>query len=569
MKRIGNQPHDIVNVGSTRKDALTLLNQGHVREARRLCERLCRGQHSIPQDWILLATAELRLGEIEAAVASARQAIARGGDAPPALVILTALLVHQGKSLEANSCFTKLLNRGLREAEMHRQLAGVLREIGDHANAIDRYQCAIDLDPEHIPAKFELAVTLQESQQFIQAAEWYEKIIQMRPDHTAAYCNLAGCLASVKQFDRAGRALEQAIRLDPSNAAAHFHLGETYQNQNRFQAAVLCYRRALELRPDEAALHGSLARALRNLGDTNGAIASLRRVLELEPANATAYHDMGICLYDDRDLEPARNAFIQAVRLDSNLAQSHFFLGMIYAQSNEETKASEQFSQACRLWPYLECFVDSYRYAGQAAPNARYLSTAKQVFELAIAHSESDGLYLEFGVYYGASTNIIARLTSATIHGFDTFQGLPNDWVVSDGQRENVEPAGSYSTNGNLPQVPDNVRFHVGTFEETLPEFCRDYNEPVSFINIDCDLYSSTKTIFRHLAGQIQQGTVIVFDDYFCFPGWRNHEFKAFQEFIAEAGLDCEYLGFNFFTGQVVVCMTTQSTLMAVQKTKS
>ena len=29
---------------------------------------------------------------------------------------------------------------------------------------------------------------------------------------------------------------------------------------------------------------------------------------------------------------------------------------------------------------------------------------------------------------------------------------------------------------------------------------------------------------------------MIVFDEYFNYPGWRGHEFKAFQEFVAETG---------------------------------
>ena len=62
---------------------------------------------------------------------------------------------------------------------------------------------------------------------------------------------------------------------------------------------------------------------------------------------------------------------------------------------------------------------------------------------------------------------------------------------------------------------------------------------------MDCDLYSSTRTILEGLASQIVAGTVIQFDEYFNYPGWREHEFKAFHEFIAERGLSYEYLGYT------------------------
>jgi hypothetical protein len=182
------------------------------------------------------------------------------------------------------------------------------------------------------------------------------------------------------------------------------------------------------------------------------------------------------------------------------------------------------------------------------------------MYEHAIANAGGSGLFLEFGVYHGASINIIAQLTAETVHGFDTFQGLPGDWIVNHAERRDVEPAGSYSTHGELPEAPENVRYHVGTFEETLPVFCASNSEPVCFMNIDCDLYESTRTIFQFLDRQIRPGTVIVFDEYFCLPGWRDYEYKAFHEFLRDSRLGYEYLAFNFFTGQVTVRITQKQT---------
>jgi len=46
---------------------------------------------------------------------------------------------------------------------------------------------------------------------------------------------------------------------------------------------------------------------------------------------------------------------------------------------------------------------------------------------------------------------------------------------------------------------------------------------------------------------------VIVFDEYFNYPGWRQHEYKAFQEFIANTGLKYRYIGFSAEKGHVAV----------------
>lgn len=96
--------------------------------------------------------------------------------------------------------------------------------------------------------------------------------------------------------------------------------------------------------------------------------------------------------------------------------------------------------------------------------------------------------------------------------------------------------------NGNLPQVNKNVRLVKGWFNETLPAFIKEHSEPCAFIHVDCDLYSSTKTIFDNLKNQICTGTVIAFDEYFNYPGWQEGEYKAFMEFIAWSGLEFEYI---------------------------
>jgi Macrocin-O-methyltransferase (TylF) len=65
---------------------------------------------------------------------------------------------------------------------------------------------------------------------------------------------------------------------------------------------------------------------------------------------------------------------------------------------------------------------------------------------------------------------------------------------------------------------------------------------PVSLLNVDCDLYSSTRTILRYLGHKIVPGTIILFDEYLNYPGWWQHEFKAFQEYIAWSGQTYEYI---------------------------
>lgn len=167
----------------------------------------------------------------------------------------------------------------------------------------------------------------------------------------------------------------------------------------------------------------------------------------------------------------------------------------------------------------------------------------ESVHDKALSCVEDDGLVLEFGVYSARTTNYIAqKLSHLTVHGFDSFLGLPENW------RDGF-PKGHFEVD-SLPQVQSNVRLHQGWFDETLPRFLNallDQNdqERVSYLHIDCDLYSSTKTVLGLLGDRIRTGSVIVFDEYFNYPGWRLGEYLAFKEFTSERSLKYEYISYN------------------------
>ena len=83
---------------------------------------------------------------------------------------------------------------------------------------------------------------------------------------------------------------------------------------------------------------------------------------------------------------------------------------------------------------------------------------------------------------------------------------------------------------------PRNVRLVKGLFEDSLPAFLDEHPEPAAFINIDSDLYSSAKTVLELLEGRFQNGTILTFDELCDYPTYREHEIKAFAEFLLKTG---------------------------------
>jgi Methyltransferase domain len=168
------------------------------------------------------------------------------------------------------------------------------------------------------------------------------------------------------------------------------------------------------------------------------------------------------------------------------------------------------------------------------------LARARHLRE-ATTHIQISGLWLEFGVSIGMSTATLADCAAAAdarLYGFDSFEGLPEEWVVSD---DETWSKGAFT--GRPSKVPDNVELVDGWFDDTLPRFLETHPGRVAFAHIDCDLYSSTATVFSEIRDRLAVGTVIVFDELFNYDRYYEHEMRALIE-LGDTGVRWRYLGF-------------------------
>lgn len=157
------------------------------------------------------------------------------------------------------------------------------------------------------------------------------------------------------------------------------------------------------------------------------------------------------------------------------------------------------------------------------------------VLKHAITQIKNDGLILEFGVHTGKSINTIAKLLpNKTIYGFDSFLGFPNDGRIDWNQ--------DFTT--DIPKVSKNVKLIVGYFEDTFPKFLEEQQENISFMHIDCDIYSSTNTIFNTIKNmnKIREDTIIIFDELINYSTCFWNEILALFRFLFSSSLNIEWI---------------------------
>jgi hypothetical protein len=178
-------------------------------------------------------------------------------------------------------------------------------------------------------------------------------------------------------------------------------------------------------------------------------------------------------------------------------------------------------------------------------PTALAFHDPLSTLRYAVGIAPAGGLALEFGVFRGNSLEVIAEGRGRRdVYGFDSFQGLPEDY------RPHVR-AGAFATN-ELPEV-DGAELVVGWFQDTLPGFLAAHPGPVHLLHVDGDLYSSAVTVLEHVGPRLVPGSVVVFDEFFNFPGWEQHEYRAWQEHLDRTGARVVYEAYTSNNEQVVV----------------
>ena len=172
----------------------------------------------------------------------------------------------------------------------------------------------------------------------------------------------------------------------------------------------------------------------------------------------------------------------------------------------------------------------------------KYIHMLEAVNYIKVA--ELPNVFFEFGCHSGR-TYSAALLASKFLnfelknYAFDSFEGLPETTKEEDGYFR----TGTFNTKKDdfVKIVKDRTGISLndnqlieGYYEKSLTkQLSERLPKSVGFIHIDVDLYSSTVTVLDFIKKFLVAGTVILFDDWYCFPpGKEMGERRAFNEFL-------------------------------------
>lgn len=192
----------------------------------------------------------------------------------------------------------------------------------------------------------------------------------------------------------------------------------------------------------------------------------------------------------------------------------------------------------------------------KSIPEIRSIPELRQSFMQTHIGANTPLLLLEFGSYRGESMRSFAsnnRHPDSRFFGFDSFQGLPENWV-------NGFDKGAFDVKGHVPLIEDaRVTFIKGWFSDTLPEFISMHpslaNKPLTkLVHFDADLYSSTLFVITQLWPKLT-------DFYFIFDEFTGDEARALADFLAAYPVRVQFLS-KVMAGHFPECVSGRITTL-------
>lgn len=245
-----------------------------------------------------------------------------------------------------------------------RNLLGIaLARLGNDSEAITAFRAAVELKPNFLEARANLAGRMMAQGDFDAALPVVTESLDMAPEDGTSLNAMTVCLLGLQQYDAALATGRRAVGVMPDHAEAHNNLGLCLRHLGKLDEAIASYRRALGIRPDYTDATLNLGVALVRSGQAEDAIDIYHRALQTGQGDTRLHSNLGLALIETRQIEDAIAQFDAALERDPNHVDASFNKFTAMALSGQRDLA----------WPHAECRFDSrratpvsFRYRGGA-----------------------------------------------------------------------------------------------------------------------------------------------------------------------------------------------------------
>jgi predicted Zn-dependent protease len=195
---------------------------------------------------------------------------------------------HRGRYEEAASMFEAYSESNPDNAWGHYMLGLSAWKTGDHTRALEAFDAALRLDPNHRKSLLNSARVLLETSRPKDALERVQQALAIEPLSGEGLRLLGRSRHELGDLDQAIDAYQRAIALDDRDVWAMNNLGFIYIQQGRSDAALLPLARAVELRGNVPVFQNNFGTALERSGHFVTARQAYEKALEADSTYSKA-----------------------------------------------------------------------------------------------------------------------------------------------------------------------------------------------------------------------------------------------------------------------------------------
>ena len=228
----------IICLGSARPDA-----------AQQYLQQLVTAYPAQPLYCERLATLLERRGSVEKAIACYRRLLDAHPEKNNSRYNLARLLKRSGYEEEALREYRECLQRSIqRPEEVHTNISVIYSSLHQHSQARQSLHTALALNPQYLPALFNLALLEEELGNWEQARSRYLRILEQQPQHPGALAQLANGERVSDPVDPLIRSMKRALRRDQvediDREKLLYALGKAYDDCGSYSRALDYYHQA-------------------------------------------------------------------------------------------------------------------------------------------------------------------------------------------------------------------------------------------------------------------------------------------------------------------------------------
>jgi tetratricopeptide (TPR) repeat protein len=274
--------------------------------------------------------------------------------------------------------------------------------------AIDRYDRAIELDPQYARAFLNRGAARHDQGNLDVAIQDYTRAIELDPQFASAYNNRGIARGARYDFDGAIQDFTVALELEPEAPDTYCNRGNVYRDLGDLQTAIRDYTKAVESDPAYALAYYNRGTAHSDLGETSAALQDLTKAIELDPKYSDAYTNRGIVRKAEGDPEGAIQDYTRAIELAPGAVNAYNNRGNALYAMGELNAATQDYSKAIEIDPL---YADAYNGRGTTRMAQGELNAASQDYNKAIELApQSSNPYFGRAIVRGIQGNLAGAL---------------------------------------------------------------------------------------------------------------------------------------------------------------